>query len=439
MADYFCVSLELMIFLPGMLLAYLPMKPHLRMHPAKLAAVTVPLTLFLCLCGSAVSYIFHIGIVWIFFPIAAIMGSFYVHTLTITRWKSVSVFLAVCGAFSCLGSTSLAMNGILSPGALTPPLSFRGALFWFVMCCTGVLAVWYPATHAAKRLLEEDAFAQTWYVFWLLPILFIVLNLAMIPKNPNMLEQGRLRLLYALISFALLFLLLLFYLLFYLMASSLNRNDRLRRENQLLSMQQARYDSLRTAIEQTRQARHDMRHHFHILQSLAAQGKWESLTAYLTEVQGSIPAEELGLCKNPIVDGVAGYFVPLYREQGIPLTFELDLPFELPVPETDLCSVLSNLLENAMEAGLKTAPERRQVKASARLHSEHMVLLSVENTYDEKVREKDGVLLSSKRPWEGIGLQAVRHTAEKNGGYCRFHYDGGLFCVNVILRGEKVL
>jgi len=437
--DYLRSALELMIFLPGMLLAYLPMKLYLRMSPAKLTAVTVPLTLFLCLCGSAAICFFHIEIIWAFFIIAAIMGSFYVHTLTITRWKSVSVFLAVCGAFSCLCSVSLAANGILSHGALTPPLSFSGALFLFVICCAFVLAAWHPATHAAKRLLEEEAFAQTWYVFWLLPILFIVLNLAMIPRNPHMLEQGRLRLLYALISFALLFLLLLFYLLFYLMASSLNRNDRLRRENQLLSMQQARYDSLRTAIEQTRQARHDMRHHFHILQSLAAQGKWESLTAYLTEVQGSIPAEELGLCKNPIVDGVAGYFVPLYREQGIPLTFELDLPFELPVPETDLCSVLSNLLENAMEAGLKTAPERRQVKASARLHSEHMVLLSVENTYDEKVREKDGVLLSSKRPWEGIGLQAVRHTAEKNGGYCRFHYDGGLFCVNVILRGEKVL
>lgn len=45
-----------------------------------------------------------------------------------------------------------------------------------------------------------------------------------------------------------------------------------------------------------------------------------------------------------------------------------------------------------------------------------MVLLSVENTYDGTVREKDGVFLSAKRPGEGVGLQAVRHTAEKNGG-----------------------
>lgn len=432
MTEYFSAALELAIFLPGMLLAYLPMKQYLRMPPAKLAAVTIPLTLFLCLTGSAASCFFHIGILWFFPLIAVIMGSFYIHTLKITRWKSVSVFLAVCGTFSCMGSAAIGISG-----ETIPPFPLRTAALWFLMCCALATAAWYPATHAARHLLEDNAFASTWYVFWILPILFIGLNLFIMPRNPGILEQGRLRLLYILFSFVFLVLLLLSYLLFYLMASSLNRNDHLRLENQFLSMQQARYASLHNAIEQTRQARHDMRHHFHILQGFAAQGKWENLTAYLDEAQGSIPDMELGLCRNTAVDSVAGYFAALYREHGIPLTFELDLPPALPVPETDLCSVLSNLLENAMEAGLKTAPERRQVKASARLHSGHMVLLSVENTYDEKVREKDGVLLSSKRQGEGIGLQAVQHTAEKNGGYCRFHYEQGVFCVNVILRGMK--
>ena len=423
--------MELMIFLPGMLLAYFPMKQYLRLRPAKLAAVTVPLILLLCLAGETVCRFFPVNILWLFFPAAAVMGSFYVHTLKVTRWKSVSVFLAVCGVFSCLGSAAVGISG-----GTTPPFPPHTAALWFLMCCALTAASWYPASHAARQLLEDDAFAATWYVFWILPIIFLGLNLFIMPRNPGILEQGRLRLLYTVFGFVFLALLLLSYLLFYLMASSLNRNDRLRRENQLLSMQQARYASLHNAIEQTRQARHDMRHHFHILQSLASQEKWESLTAYLDEAQGSIPDVELGLCRNTAVDSVAGYFAALYREHGIPLSFEIDLPNELPVSEIDLCSVLSNLLENALEAGLKTAPERRQVKASARLYSGHMVLLSVENTYDGKVREKDGVLLSSKRPGEGIGLQAVQHTAEKNGGYCRFHYEEGVFCVNVILRGE---
>ena len=433
--DFLCPTLELMIFLPGILLAYLPMKHYLRLHPVKLAAITALLTLFLCLTGGAVSCFFHISALWLFFPIAIVMGSFYVHTLKITRWKSISVFLAVCGAFSCIGNAAIGMSGILSPGVSALPLPFRAVLFWFVMCCVLVAASWHPATHAARNLLEDDAFAQTWYVFWLLPPLFIGLNLIMIPKDPGMMEQGRLRQLYILFSFVFLFLLLLSYMLFYLMAASLNRNDRLRRENQFLSMQQARYDNLRSTIGQIRQARHDMRHHLHVLQSLAAQGNLEGITKYLDEAQGSIPAEDLGLCKNAAVDSVASYFAPLCRKNGIPLAFELDLPRELPVSEPDLCSVLSNLLENAMEASLKTVPEHRQVKVSARLHSDHMVLLSIENTYDGKVKEKDGVFLSSKRPGEGIGLQAVRHIAEKNGGYCRFLYGDGVFCVNVILRG----
>ncbi|MDE7200348.1 MAG: ATP-binding protein [Lachnospiraceae bacterium] len=435
MMGFLSPALELMIFLPGMLLVYLPMKHYLRMPPAKLAAETILLTLLLCLTGGVISCFFQISTLWLFFPIAVVMGSFYVHTLRITRWKSVSVFLAVCGAFSCMGSAAIGMSGILSPGISAPPLPFRAVLFWFVMCCFLVAASWHPATHAARNLLEDDAFAQTWYVFWLLPPLFIGLNLAMIPKDPDMLEQGRLRQLYILFSFVFLLLLLLSYVLFYLMAASLNRNDRLRRENQFLSMQRARYDNLRSTIGQIRQARHDMRHHFHVLQSLAAQGNLEGIIKYLDEAQGSIPVEDLGLCKNAAVDSVASYFVPLCRENGIPLTFELDLPHKLPVSEPDLCSVLSNLLENAMEASLKMATEHRLVKVSARLHSGHMVLLSVENTYDGKVKEKDGVFLSSKRPGEGIGLQAVRHIAEKNGGYCRFHFGDGVFCVNVILRG----
>lgn len=437
MNEFLRPTLELMILLPGMLLAYLPMKQYLKMRPAKLAALAIGLTAVLCLAGGAISGFFHVGTVWLFLPAAAILGIFYVHTLKITRWKSVSVFLAICGAFSCLGSAAIGISGIISPEEPAPPLSLHAALFWLLLCCVFVAAAWYPATHAARKLLDEEAFAQTWYVFWVLPLLFIGLNLVMIPRNPGILEQGRLQPIYILLSFALLSLLLLFYVLFYLMASSLNRNDRLRRENQFLSMQQARYDNLRTAIMETRQARHDMRHHFNTLQSLARQRKWDSLEKYLSDARESLPDTELGLCENSAVDSVAGHYGLLYRKQGIPFTFELDLPHELSVLEIDLCLVMSNLLENALEASLRTASDRRRIKMQAHLHSGHMVLLSVENAFDGEIREKDGVFLSSKRRGEGVGLQSVRHIAEKNGGYSRFHYGDGVFCANVILRSGE--
>ncbi len=423
--------MELIVFLPGMLLAYFPMKGYLRLRPPKLAAATFSLILFLCFTGEGVRRFAHINILWLFFPAAAIMGCFYVHTLKVTRWKSVSVFLAICGVFSCLGNAAIGISG-----ETTPPFPPHTAVLWFLMCCVLTAAAWHPASHAARQLLADDAFAPTWYVFWILPAIFLSLNLFIMPRNAGILEQGRLRLIYILVSLVFLILLLSSYLLFYLMASSLNRNNRLRLENQFLSMQQARYDSLLITTRQIRQARHDLRHHFHVLQGFAAQGNMEGIRNYLAEVQGNIPTGDLGLCKNTVVDSVAGYFSLLYKENGIPLSFVLDLPRNLPVPDTGLCSVLSNLLENAMEASLRTAPENRKVQVSARLHSENMLLLSIENNYDGEIQEKNGVFLSSKRAGEGIGLQAVRHIAEKNGGYSQFHYGNGVFIANVMLRGE---
>ena len=98
MTQFLCTALELMILLPGMLVAYLPMRDCLRIPPAKLAAVTVPLVLFLCAACGAVSCLFHVGTVWLFFPATAIMGFFYVHTLSISG-GSPSVFSLPSAAY----------------------------------------------------------------------------------------------------------------------------------------------------------------------------------------------------------------------------------------------------------------------------------------------------------------------------------------------------
>lgn len=426
-----------MVILPGMLLACLPMKQYLKMRTAKMTASAVPFAILLALGGGSLCYFLSVKTMWLFLPVTAITGFAYIHTLYVTRWKSVSVFLAVCGVFACLGSTANALDLILSPGNTASCLSLRGALLYNLLCWVFTGIVWRPATHATRELLKDDFLARTWYVFWILPLLFVGLNLFMVPVHPEILYQGRLIQVYIVISLALLALLLLFYGMFYLMAESLNRNDRLRQENLFLSMQQARYDNLRTAIAETREARHDMRHHFNALQSLAKQKEWDSLEKYLSDVQDSIPDVLLNLCDNTAVDSIAGHYGLLCRKQDIPFSFELDLPRELPIPEIDLCLVLSNLLENALEASLRTTPSRRHIKVQAYLHSGHMILLTVENYFDGKVIEKDGVFQSSKRKGEGIGIQSVRRIADKNGGYSRFTHEGGIFCANVMLRSGK--
>lgn len=113
-----------------------------------------------------------------------------------------------------------------------------------------------------------------------------------------------------------------------------------------------------------------------------------------------------------------------------------DLPAQLPVSEMELCVILQNLLENALEASRK-AEGQRFIRLRASLRGDNLVLLTVENAYSGQLVEQDGVLQSTKRPGPGVGLQSVARVAGKNRGYCRFLYGSGVFTANVMLRGVR--
>ena len=72
---------------------------------------------------------------------------------------------------------------------------------------------------------------------------------------------------------------------------------------------------------------------------------------------------------------------------------------------------------------------------TAYLHASRLLLIEVENPFDGAVKEKDGVFRSSKRKGDGVGLQSVRHIAERSGGASTFTYQDGVFRARVMLRG----
>lgn len=162
-------------------------------------------------------------------------------------------------------------------------------------------------------------------------------------------------------------------------------------------MQQQRYESLKTAIDEARQARHDMRHQLNQISALAEAGDLDNLKAYLAKTVSRIPDLDMNFCENRAADSVVGYYCALAKREGVPFCAKLDLPQVLPVDEIDLCLVLSNLLENAFEASLRTAPARRRIEVTAYVHAERLLLVEVENAFDGEVNEKAG---SSARPSE---------------------------------------
>ena len=437
MADMLRPVLELSVIIPGILLTYLPVKGYLRQTPLKLTAWLLPLLLGICIFGGAVCCAFHFPTRWVLFPLLPVIMLIYHKTLKISVWKSVSIFLAVFAVFACINSLSRAVNALITADLHTEnELWFHtgAGIFYNVICLLFVLAAWYPARHRVQTMIADENFAQTWYVFWILPVIFIGVNLFMIPKYRSTLYTGRVLQCYIVLSLVLLIVLLLFYAMFLMMAVSLNRNARLQQENHLLFLQQERYKNLCMAIEEAKQARHDIRHHFVQLSALAEQGDMEKIKKYLLAATGKISDCNLHFCENQAVDSVFGYYSTLAKRENIPFHALVSLPADLSIDEIDLCLVFSNLLENAIQASVKTEPARRKINVEVYPHHNHLLLIHVENTFDGKIQQKNNIFQSSKHSGNGIGIESVRHITDKNGGACDFTYEDGIFSAKIMLR-----
>ena len=386
--------LEIAVIIPGMLLAYLPVKACLRQAPFKLGLWMFPLLLGISLSGGIVCYYFQIMTTLFLIPVLLFLMLLYHKTLQISIWKSSSIFLAVCAVFACVKSLSRAVNAIM--------------------------------------IFEPDiAEKQLWLC---VKAGIFGLNQFMVPKYQSTLYTGLILQIYIVVSIVLLIILTLFYAIFLMMALSLNKNARLQQENHFLSLQRSRYDNLCAAIEETRQVRHDIRHHYLQLAALAEKGDMEKIKEYLSSADRKMPSFDFHFCDNQAVDSILGYYSNHAKQEGIPFLAQIDIPENFAGDEMDICLVLSNLLENAIEASLKTEDSRRKIVIKMYLHHTHILLIQAENNFDAKILEKNGVFQSTKHSGNGIGIQSIRHITERNGGASSFTYKDGEFMAKIMIR-----
>ena len=89
------------------------------------------------------------------------------------------------------------------------------------------------------------------------------------------------------------------------------------------------------------------------------------------------------------------HYAALAKRENIPFQANAALPAHISIDQIDMCLVLSNLLENALEASLKAKPFNRRIHAEVYLHHKHLLLIQVENTFEGKYRRK---IIFSSRP-----------------------------------------
>ncbi|MCL2775464.1 MAG: GHKL domain-containing protein [Oscillospiraceae bacterium] len=200
--------------------------------------------------------------------------------------------------------------------------------------------------------------------------------------------------------------------------------ERMSSMEHLTEMQRTNYELLRERIEETKTVQHDLRHHFVMIEGFLQSREYKNLEEYIRQFHESIQSvQPLGYSKNPMVNVLVRHYAGLAEKEKIRLTLKLDIGQDVKVSEADLCAILSNLLENGIEACARQKSGERFITLSMG-QKPSMLSIRMENSTDGNVTRRGTLFLSSKgEDRKGYGLGSVHSIAQRYSGDTEFQHD----------------
>lgn len=206
-----------------------------------------------------------------------------------------------------------------------------------------------------------------------------------------------------------------------------------RRMESRLALQKEHYLELSQQIKGARESAHDLRHHMRVLRTMANQGQFPQLVAYLDSYEPHLSRVQIQVwSEHPVADSILAHYANIAHQLGGTYDAQLTIPPQLTIPDDEFCVILSNLLENATEAMARQKwPPRRIYMRGAIEH--HNLGIVMDNTFDGWVETRHGHFLSSKHQGLGLGLSSVSAIVEKHGGLVEFTHEGTVFHTSIML------
>ncbi len=292
---------------------------------------------------------------------------------------------------------------------------------------TSFLMYWFLQKYAAKsvrHLMERSV--KSCLLFGAMPAFYYLFDFAAVVYTDFMYSGTRAAVQF--MPFAASTFYFVFVLLYY---GETQKQVSLQRERDRLDTQlrqaQIEFISLRQMQQNAASYRHDMRHHFALLQGLASKGYMEEIKEYLRTAQSDIDAiTPMRFCENETVNLILSTFVTRAKQSGILMTIDAKLPDSLPFSDTELCSLLSNALENAIKAS-EHIPEIEKRIVRLRVYSKNNKLcIDIRNSYQHEPIFHQGLPVS-KEQGHGFGTKSIAHIVEKHGGVYQFLAKDGWF------------
>jgi hypothetical protein len=209
--------------------------------------------------------------------------------------------------------------------------------------------------------------------------------------------------------------------------------DRVANISRLVEMQKTYATVMGEGIEEARHARHDLRYHLNAIRGFTLAGQYDELASYLDQYQSNVNRmTTLTYCENHVVDVILRHFATLATKGDVRFSVDAGVPEKLPIDSADACSVISNLLENALDACGYVVTNRWVDVTIKEIRSNFVII--VKNCFDGWMDENNGAFFSRKRTGAGLGIASVKMVAEKYGGTLKCETKDDTFTATVYMQ-----
>lgn len=194
------------------------------------------------------------------------------------------------------------------------------------------------------------------------------------------------------------------------------------------------YAEVENMYHQMRGWRHDYRNHIQVLKGYLAMGDSEAASRYLDALEADLNTVDMALkTGNKMTDVILNSKISLARSKGIQVTADAHIPAALSIAETDLCIIVGNLFDNAIEACMALPEEDRMIRVYMEMKNRQLYLSFTNSTALKKQKKAGRRFVSTKGAGRGYGLARVDAIIDRYQGYLSRNSEDGAFTTEILL------
>lgn len=194
------------------------------------------------------------------------------------------------------------------------------------------------------------------------------------------------------------------------------------------------YAEVENMYNQIRGWRHDYRNHIQTMKAYATSDDMEAIKLYLDALDTDLSTIDTVIkTGNAMADAILNSKISLARSKNITVHADAHIPLALKTSELDLCVIIGNLFDNAIEASLELPEEQRLIRVYMDIKNTQLYISFTNFTASKKLLKINGRFSTTKGKGHGFGLVRIDNIIERLSGYISRNSESGAFTTEILI------